>query len=485
MMNKIRCFAFALLLILSLSAVLQACAAGDTGSSPAEEMTAASTEAADEEEVLPAADFEGRTFTMFLFDYMKEEHRSDELTGDVLNDAVFNRNSKISSDYNIVMRFLDEPYGQYTDTVRKTILAQDPAYDLLAFHAVSAASIVLEKLFTDWKSVPVVSDNLDKPWWNKSAVENLSIGKKVYFIAGDIGYHYIGHVQIFLFNKKLFTDINLEFPYEAVQNGTWTYDNFENIIKSGNEDINGDGTLKKEEDRFGFMTMGLFADVMYFFNFGGKIVEKDENDFPVLVLNSPRNASVIETGYRWYIEDNSPVTKYTGNDDYTVEESHVAFKDDRVLILGTNLKNIRVLRDMESDFGILPYPKFDQSQENYISIIDGAVPLTIIPITADPDYVGLITEALARESYKNITPAFYEFTLEQKYSRDEVSADMLKIIRDTTYFDMGYIFNFGGSGFISKTMLDAKNKDFASFYAKNEKTIQKAVDKFIEVYNQE
>lgn len=484
-MKKIRFSALILTSILALNIVLTACASDEAVPDSIVQTTVASPETAEEYEPLPAEDFNGKTFTMFLFDYMKEEQQSDELTGDVLNDAVYNRNSKISSEYNIVMKFLNEPYASYAQTVRKTILAQDPAYDLLAFHAVSGASIVLEKLFTDWKEVPVISGNLDKPWWNKSAVDNLSVGHKAYFIAGDIGYHYIGHVQIFLFNKKLFEDINLSFPYEDVQGGTWTYENFENIIKSGNEDINGDGALKKEDDRFGFMTMGLFADVMYFFNFGGKIVEKDENDFPVLVLNSPRNASIIETGYRWYIEDNSPVTKYTGNDDYTVEESHVAFKDDRVLILGTNLKNIRVLRDMESDFGILPYPKFDQSQENYISIIDGAVPLTILPITADPDYVGLITEALARESYKNITPAFYEFTLEQKYSRDEVSADMLKIIRDTTYFDMGYIFNFAGSGFISKTMLDAKNKDFASFYAKNEKAIQKAIDKFIEVYNQE
>ncbi|MDD4774216.1 MAG: hypothetical protein PHZ09_11560, partial [Eubacteriales bacterium] len=292
-----------------------------------------------------------------------------------------------------------------------------------------------------------------------------------------------GHVQAFLFNKKLFTDSNTEYPYNAVRNGSWTNENFEKIVKSGNEDINGDGVYTAGDDRFGFMSMGLFADVMYFYNFGGKIVEKDENDYPVLVLNSPQNISIIETGYRWFIENNSPLTLYEGNDDYSVEVSHVAFKSDRVYILGTNLKNIRVLRDMESDFGIIPYPKFDESQENYISIIDGAVPLTVLPKTAEAEFSGLITEALARESYKNITPAFYESTLEQKYSRDEVSAEMLKIIRDTTYFDMGYVFNFGGSGFISRDLLTNKSMDFASYYAKNKKMIQRNIDKFIESMN--
>lgn len=434
-------------------------------------------------EPLPGADFEGRKFTMLLYDYMKEEQQSEELTGDVLNDAVYNRNMLIESEYAVKMEFENEPYADYITAVRKSIAASDNAYDLLSFHAVSAASIISENLYTGWKTVPIISENLDKPWWNKTATENLSVAGKVFFIAGDIGYHYIGHVQAFLFNKKLFTDSNTEYPYHMVRDGSWTYENFEKIIKIGNEDINGDGIYAAGDDRFGFMSMGLFADVMYFYNFGGKIVEKDENDYPVLVLNSPQNISIIETGYKWFIENNSPLTLYEGNDDYSVEVSHVAFKSDRVYILGTNLKNIRVLRDMESDFGIIPYPKFDDNQKNYISIIDGAVPLTVLPKTADAEFVGLITEALARESYKNITPAFYESTLEQKYSRDEMSAEMLKIIRDTTYFDMGYIFNFGGSGFISRDLLTNKSKDFASYYAKNEKMIQRSIDKFIESMN--
>lgn len=472
------------MLILCCVMVIVSCARNDANKNVTDIPEAVGTEQITEgTEPLPDADFEGRKFTMLLYDYMKEEQQADELTGDVLNDALYNRNMLIESEYAVKMEFENKSYADYLTAVRKSTAAADNAYDLLSFHAVSAASILSENLYNDWNTVPVINENLDKPWWNKTATENLSVAGKVFFIAGDIGYHYIGHVQAFLFNKKLFTDSNTEYPYNAVRNGSWTYENFEKIVKSGNEDINGDGVYTAGDDRFGFMSMGLFADVMYFYNFGGKIVEKDENDYPVLVLNSPQNISIIETGYRWFIENNSPLTLYEGNDDYSVEVSHVAFKSDRVYILGTNLKNIRVLRDMESDFGIIPYPKFDESQENYISIIDGAVPLTVLPKTAEAEFSGLITEALARESYKNITPAFYESTLEQKYSRDEVSAEMLKIIRDTTYFDMGYVFNFGGSGFISRDLLTNKSMDFASYYAKNKKMIQRNIDKFIESMN--
>jgi len=157
--------------------------------------------------------------------------------------------------------------------------------------------------------------------------------------------------------------------------------------------------------------MSPFADAMYFYNFGGRVVEKDENDFPVIVLGSERNAAIVQAGYDWFVGGGVPVTTYTGNDDYSQEPAHMAFMQDRVYFLGTNLKNLRVLRNMNSEYGILPYPKFDEAQENYISNVEGAATMLVLPLTADGDFVGTIVEALARESYLNVIPAYYETTL--------------------------------------------------------------------------
>jgi len=224
---------------------------------------------------------------------------------------------------------------------------------------------------------------------------------------------------------------------------------------------------------------------MYFFNFGGKIVEKDENDYPVLVLNSEKNAAVIETGYRWFIENNSPITTYTGNDDYTKETAHIAFNQDRAYFLGTNLKNLRVFRDMDSEYGIIPFPKFDLTQKDYISTVDGAATMTVLPKGADSGVSGVIAEALARESSVSVIPAYYESTLQLKFTRDDATLEMLRIISDAAYFDIGYIYNFGGSGFVSKTLLDQKSSNLISFYEKNEGPIQKAIDKLIEYCSNE
>jgi len=423
-------------------------------------------------------DYGGKDFTMLLVDYLSEEHDAETLTGDVFNDAVYNRNQKIEADYNINMNFVTKPLGDINNEFTKSVMAGDGAYDVAAIHAVDATSMFTNGVYADWNNVPTIKENLTQPWWNQSAVKDLSIGNKTFFIAGDIGYLYIAQNHAFIFNKKLFGDAGMEIPYNMVENGTWTFDAFQNLIKSCNRDLNGDGKMDINNDMFGFATMTYFADTMYFYNFGGKIVDKDANDYPVLVLNSEKNANIINAGYQWFITGNCPITPYL-TDDYTQETAHIAFKNDRVYILGTNLKNLRVLRDMNSEYGILPYPKFDSTQPDYISCVEGAATVLVLPKTADFDFTGTICEALARESSLTVIPAYYETTLQQKFARDEETINMLNIIRKTATFDMGYIYNIGGAGFIGQTLLAAKSTDLASYCDKHDNAIQAAIDKLV------
>ena len=431
-------------------------------------------------EQFPKIDFEGRKLNFLITDYLAEEHRAEEEIGEIFNDAVFRRNKKIEDDYNINFSFIEFGWNDAPDRLRRSVLAGDNSYDLASMHAVAAAGRTTAGIYSDWRTVPVINENLDNHWWNRSVVKDLSIGNKCFFIAGDISYLYIAQNHGFIFNKKLFRDAGMDIPYKTVKDGNWTYSIFSEMLKGLNTDLNGDGVLKLEDDLFGFTTMSPFADTMYFYNFGGKIVEKDVDDYPVLVLGDEKNAAIIQAGYDWFIGGNFPLTGYTGNDDYSVEPGHRAFMEDRIYFLGTNLKNLRVLRNMESEYGILPYPKFNESQENYISNVEGAATMLVLPPTADGDFVGTIVEALARESSLTVIPAYYETTLQQKFARDEETIDMVKIIRDTASFDMGYIYNIGGAGFISTALIGQKSANLASWFEKNETVIQRAINQLIE-----
>ena len=99
------------------------------------------------------------------------------------------------------------------------------------------------------------------------------------------------------------------------------------------------------------------------------------------------------------------------------------------------------LRDMEDDFGILPFPKKDEKQEKYITgLRDTFVGFCVPTGNKDPEFVGTIMEALCVSGSKNVIPAYYDVVLKVKTARDEDSADMLDIIKESVTVDFAYAY---------------------------------------------
>ena len=153
------------------------------------------------------------------------------------------------------------------------------------------------------------------------------------------------------------------------------------------------------------------------------------------------------------------------------------FEDDLGLFYVTFLGTIPTLRAMETDFGILPFPKYDETQEKYYSrVIDGFI--RCVPnFTADLERTSIIMEALAVES-KNITiPAYFEIALRTKHTRDDESQDMLDIIHANRTMDLGDTFYMVPVRVIYTNELTAKKNNFASAVEKNTNAVKKVLDK--------
>ena len=105
----------------------------------------------------------------------------------------------------------------------------------------------------------------------------------------------------------------------------------------------------------------------------------------------------------------------------------------------------------------------------------------------DPEFVGIITEALAAESYKSVVPAYYDVVLKTKASRDEDSAEMIDLIRDTIIIDFGYIhstaLNTVGHLFVQQVRAGTSN--IVSAFKSAEKAAQKKLDAIVDFYYSE
>ena len=146
-----------------------------------------------------------------------------------------------------------------------------------------------------------------------------------------------------------------------------------------------------------------------------------------------------------------------------------AFMNNKALFVsGAFSTAINYFRFRDDDYGILPYPKYDENQAEYKTMVDGSHGAQAVPKTvSDLEFVGIITEALNAESYKQVTPAFYDVALKVKYTSDLESAEIIDTIVENRVFDFGYVYdNFKGVSFIFQRLLGRdKSKDFESTYA--------------------
>ena len=122
------------------------------------------------------------------------------------------------------------------------------------------------------------------------------------------------------------------------------------------------------------------------------------------------------------------------------------FADGRLLFLLGTMNNVVSMREMETDFGILPTPKADDTQAEYYSYMNTwASSCAAIPVScADTEKSSTLLEALAYLSREYYTPAYYDITLKGKTSRDEESVEMLDLIYERRTADLGNLFNIGG-----------------------------------------
>ena len=148
-----------------------------------------------------------------------------------------------------------------------------------------------------------------------------------------------------------------------------------------------------------------------------------------------------------------------------------------------NPKFVNIKVDMESDYGLLPYPLFNESQPSYGTRVQDAVSLWSIPIDAkNPDMSAAVMEALAAQSWRTVTPAYFDVALKHRYSRDVQTAEMADLIKDSIYINFESLYNesIGNPWFIMRNLMTAKNSNFSSYWAGQKKVIGKQLEKAVD-----
>ena len=466
-----------LLPALLLIATLASCggeAAGTTDTTPVD--TAPATTEAVTEPGYPAPDtsaldFGGDELRIFSVQWgnVSKYYFPEEETGDSVLDACYSRLRNVEEALNVkVAAPAWGADGQAHKDVMKTVQAGDDAYDMVFTHCIDGYSdYATNNAVYNLDALPYV--NFEAPWWSKSMIDTFRIGTETYFGFGDI---ILNTPSSIFFNKEIAAEYDMPDHYQMVRDGKWTYDTFLKQARMVSIDVNGDGKMDYN-DKTGYA--GDLTESLGNIPFAvGIQLTKYTDDGLQLNFWSDKLLEVFNKTYDYFLDPSVSQGYFRHYADVGQ-----GFGEGLALYTIANVNDMVNLRDSDVEFGVVPMPKYDESQSEYRCYVwspSVCVPTTILR----PELVGAALEQFAYESMP-VTNAYIEDLIRGKSTRDTETLEMLDIIYDSQVLDIGGTYlgfdsNFRKVFYCFYDLMSTKNDNVASFYEKSEKAILKVLD---------
>lgn len=287
------------------------------------------------------------------------------------------------------------------------------------------------------------------------------------------------------FNQRVADDYKIENLYDIVDSGAWTLDKLNEIAAQASEDLNADGRFDLE-DKLGFVVHDYNHPKGFWVSTESVMFSKDTSGEWQYTYGSERDADVCNKLYQIFFASDgayfSNITNAIPEQQETYNKISSKFASGDIFMMTAEMDDSVVqLRDMKDDYGILPYPKYDENQTEYRSSARNTHNAFSMPVTCkNPEVAGAVFEALSSSNYETVFPAYFETALKVKYSRDNDSARMYDIIRDTMHLDFGYIYS-NALGYAEGVFNDSYRAEnsFASNLASKKEQMKTNLEKYI------
>ena len=160
------------------------------------------------EYVVPALNLNGKAMTFLNCENIWGicmDIDTESLTGEPLNDAIYNRARKVEEMLNFKMKVsvlaCNGSFDKLTTAAHQSILAADKAYDAVYMKAVSDLSMMTDGSLIDLAKIGTL--NLDKDWWDQNLIGDLSLLGRQYYVTGDLHLGPLECGRCLLFNKEI------------------------------------------------------------------------------------------------------------------------------------------------------------------------------------------------------------------------------------------------------------------------------------------
>ncbi len=394
-------------------------------------------------------------------DYGENEFRIVTISGNVPKEAeqfgnevqraLYERDLALMDRYTVEISYEEIPNAaddEAMQTLERLQKGEDGIYHAYITSGKRLMSLATKGILQDMHTI----DNLDleQKWWNQSLNENCAIGGALYCSAGPYSEYYYHAAFAIAYNRTMAEAYGEEDIYGYVTSGEWTIEKMKEICtERGVTTDNGDSVWDKND----LYAIAAFQPGMYglFAGAGGQFSTTDADGNITVSLNSERSRDIIQKLANLFAAADKGGDCARQSPYNNFKESAELFTGGKALFLYTSTGYINDYLPSTINYGILPLPKYDESQTNYITCAWAesnyclGVPAVQGMTDIDRAFAGLMIEAYCYLSYEMVRPVKYDKIMKYQVATDESVSTVMDLIFDTLYFDANLMFDFGSN----------------------------------------
>ena len=377
-----------------------------------------------------------------------------EATGsdNLITEAIINRNSVIENLYNCKIT-----QTQSDDT--RVLISTDRA---TGQHNYDFSMRLWYEYGMPCYNIAALDIDLTHSWWNQDYIDTLSFtyegAKVVHSLSGKFNLNMYDSVVTMFADMDIYdrakaagkTDIDL---YQTVRNGKWTVDKMLTLMEAVRTDVDGNSQMKYEDgDIFGLLiNPNVKCQYGLFYGFGLKSVVKNENDKYACMDSSNTDLSFVSSlidlagsvyknpAFGSTGELNSVNALANGQALFNVQWLYRLHSDNEMINYGIKFDEKRL--------AVVPFPKYDETQENYGTYVSNRgygirVPDTIL----NPNEAAQFLEVFGYHSEMLLYPEYIK-CIKTQCLCDEGAGEMLDIVLRTRVWEYD---NFRNGGMMSR-----------------------------------
>ncbi|MBR6735873.1 MAG: hypothetical protein IKL92_03265, partial [Oscillospiraceae bacterium] len=360
----------------------------------------------------------------------------EEKTGDSVSDAIFDRNQLVEAALNVdIVVAITSNHVEFTKTVETTLQAGDPEYDWLWGQQANDIDLCLQGYIYDLNRLGEKSYiDPDAEWWAADYMDHYQYKDEMYWLSGPLSLIYAGGASCTFVNARLY-DSNFKAThgdiYDFVREGKWTVDEFAAMSATVYQDTNSNDTLD-EADVYGYANHSWGAMILLG-GIGLQCSSRNADGSLNFLINTSNDK------YIYAMQKTFNLFEQCVGINNTINKMATHFADGNQMFSLQEISALQNFREMQDDFYLIPAPKLDLDQPEYISVMSDGNQIMGLSYTCEHIEAATATlELMAYYQSKMVSELYFDEVLKYKYSRDEDTAEMVQLVHDSVYTDFAF-----------------------------------------------